>query len=349
MNWLRRRGPFAARYYPAEMAAFRRARLRLTAWYVLTLAVIVAAFSLALYAALGTQLTEHGQHGQNVGGDQQQGENQDSQIERDTADFALSRLRILLLAGNVILLLGGAGGAYLLSGKTLQPIASSLERQRRFTADASHELRTPLTVMRGAIDVVLQRERSSEEYRDVLEDLGEEVDTMTGIVERLLYLARNERQQSLAVCDVRAILEDVVRGTADLAASRGSTVSLALGEPLVTKADRIGLRQAFLNLVRNAIQHTPPGATIGVAGERTGDVIEITISDNGPGIPAAERSNIFQPFYRLQTTDRGGTGLGLALVHELVTAHRGRISVEETAGGGGATFRIRLPAIAPQR
>jgi signal transduction histidine kinase len=317
-----------------DHSAFRRARLHLTAWYVLTLAVIVIVFSLALYGALAAQLSQH----QGDGGDT----TPERQVEHDTSDFALSRLRLLLLAGNAIFLLGATGGAYLLAGKTLGPIAAALERQRRFTADASHELRTPLTVMQGTIDVALQRERSPAAYRDVLRELGEETTSMTALVEQLLRLARGRPRPAMVACDLAATLAEVVRSTQDLAADRGSAVSSAALGPLVVRGDPLALRQALLNLVLNAIQHTPPGSQIRITGQQDEHGVEVKVADNGPGVAAAEREQIFQPFHRAATAASDGAGLGLALAREAVLAHDGTITVEETPGGG-ATFRVRLP------
>lgn len=337
--WLRQT-PMLARSRRADEAAFRRVRLHLTAWYVLTLATIVIVFSVALYAALAAQLGQH----QNEGPDPVPSR----QAEQETTDFALSRLRIILLAGNLIFLGGAAGGAYLLAGKTLQPVADALERQRRFTADASHELRTPLTVMRGVLDLVLQRERSGAAYREALTQLSEEVSAMTELVEHLLRLARGSRRPPPATegCDVQAILDDVLRSSAALADSRGSTVDLASAEPLIVQADCRELRQVFLNLVSNGLQHTPAGTRVSLATARCDGCVVVTVSDSGPGIPEPERDKIFEPFYRVQTTGADGTGLGLALCRELVAANGGTITLAPSAIG--ASFEVRLPLAARQ-
>ncbi len=318
-----------------DAAVFRRARLRLTAWYALTLALIVLGFSVALYLALAAELPSHNGEGPDLQPAQQ--------AERDTADFTLRRLRLLLVAGNLILLAGGVAGAYALAGKTLQPIAAALARQRRFASDASHELRTPLTVMRGTIDVTLQRERSPAVYRETLREVGEEVDAMTMLVEQLLSLARGQRAQAMpTMCDLRLVLEQVVRETSSLAAERSSSLSLLPGPALPAVADGLALRQVFANLVRNALQHTPPGTHVSIAATPQDGGIEVLVRDDGPGIPSAERERIFTPFYRVQTTGTDGTGLGLALARELVAAHGGTIAVAESPGGG-ATFRVQLP------
>ncbi len=326
--------------HPEDAAVFRQARLRLTAWYALTLALIVLGFSVALYLALAAELPSHNGEGSDLQPAQQ--------AERDTSDFTLRRLRLLLFAGNVVLLAGGVASAYVLSGKTLRPIAAALSRQRRFAGDASHELRTPLTVMRGTIDVTLKRERTPAVYRDTLREVGDEVDVMTTLVDQLLSLARGQRTQALPTeCDLRAILEQVVREASTLATERSSSAILIPGPALPLIADGLALRQVFANLVRNALQHTPDGTHVTIAaGPRAGG-IEVLVRDDGPGIPRAERERIFAPFYRVQTTGADGTGLGLALARELVAAHGGTIAAEESPDGG-ATFRVQLPGAVAQ-
>lgn len=321
-----------------DTAVVRRARLRLAGWYTATLALIVIGFSVALYTALAAELPG--------GPDDKPDPGSAQQAERQTADLALNRLRLLLIGGNAILLIGAAAGAYALAGTTLRPIARAVARERRFAADASHELRTPLTIMRGALDVALRRERTSAEYRETLRELGEEVETLTALVEALLQLARGQAMQVVNACDLRTLLVEVVREAAPLAAARGSSLTLAPGETRCVRADATALRRALTNLVRNALQHTPHGTVITVTIRARHGAVDVLVSDNGPGIAPSERERIFQPFYRTQTTGSDGAGLGLALTRELIAAQGGAIGVEETPGGG-ATFRVRLPCHGP--
>lgn len=324
-----------------DAAVFRRARLHLTAWYALTLVVIMLVFSGIVYGIFTARLVHHHDERLERPGEQA--------AERRTASFALNELRLYLVVGNIALLLIGTGGAYLLAGRTLRPIAQAMERQRRFTSDASHEMRTPLTVMRGAIDVALQRQRSAADYRAVLQEVGEEVDGLTQLIERLLQLARGAQQRPPAVVDVRSVVEDAVRTNAPLADERGSTVVVEPGQPIAVYTDATALRQALGNLIANALQHTPTGTQVQVRCASKHDGVEIRVIDNGPGIPAQEWTNVFQPFYRLKTADADGHGLGLALARELILGAGGAIQLEETPGGG-LTAVIRLPgAISEKR
>jgi signal transduction histidine kinase len=318
---------------PWDRAVFDRARLQLTAWYALTLAVIVLAFSGVLYGVFAARL----------GGYQHERESDaERRVEHDTTSFAVGELRIYLVLGNTVLLALGVGGAYWLAGRTLTPIAQAMARQERFTADASHELRTPLTAIRSAVDVALQRARAPEAYRTVLQEVSDEAERISALIERLFWLARGGASVSFEPVDVAAILTDAIRTTAGLAAERGSTVSLEPVPSLTVTADAAGLRLALVNLVSNALQHTPSGTMVRLCAAPEDAGVAFRVCDNGPGIPETERANVFQPFYRLNSSGSEAQGLGLALTQELVASMSGRVRIDETPGGG-ATLFVWLP------
>ena len=322
-----------------DATLFRRARLQLTAWYALTLMVIVLSFSAVLYGVLAARLSGHHREAAELASERA--------VERDSANFALDELRVYLVLGNASLLVLGVAGAYLLAGRTLRPIAETMSRQKRFAADASHELRTPLTVMRGNIDVALLRKRPAAEYRAVLEEVGEEVDGMTMLIQQLLLLARGSAPPKFEPVDVQALLDEALRASATLGTERGSTVQREDGPPLVTKTDRLALKQIVANLVGNALQHTPSGTAVRLCAAAEDGGIALRVIDNGPGIPAEERVNVFHPFYRLGTTGADGHGLGLALTYELVATVGGTIAIDETPCGG-TTVRVWIPQVVPE-
>ncbi len=317
----------------ARRAVFRRARRELAAWYTLTLAVILLAFSGVLYGVFAARVSSYRHEHEPAA---------ERRVERETAAFAIGELRLYLLLGNATLLVLGAGGAYLLAGRTLQPILRAMERQDRFTSDASHELRTPLAAMRSAVDVALQRSRSPAAYREALAGVNEEVAGMTDLLEELLWIARGAPPQRPEPVELRALLADVLRRTAGPAAERGSTVQVETGGPVTAAVDPAALRRVLLNLVGNALRHTPGGTTVRLGVERDSRGVLLHVADNGPGIPEAERESVFLPFYRLSPAGEGGHGLGLALTRELVGAAGGQIRLIETPGGG-ATALVWLP------
>jgi two-component system OmpR family sensor kinase len=123
-------------------------------------------------------------------------------------------------------------------------------------------------------------------------------------------------------------------------------VTAQIEKPVTVTGDDLRLRQAVANLVRNALVHTPAGSPVEVALQAQNGQAEIDVIDHGPGVPAVQRDRIFERFHRADPTrsrDQGGSGLGLSIAAAVVTAHGGQISITDTPGGG-ATFRIELPA-----
>ena len=218
---------------------------------------------------------------------------------------------------------------------------------RRFAVDAAHELRTPLTVLKGGIEVALRADRSAPEYRDVLHSSLEEVEQLIALAENLLLLSRLRMENALprGTVELEPLLIDVVDTGARLADGRGVIVRLGPVEPLVARGDQLTLRRAIVNLVENAIKFTGAGGTVELSLERDGRHAVVAVRDTGVGMNPEDAERIFEPFVRLdgaRTTDHGGAGLGLSIVHSIVVAHDGRLSVQ-TAPGIGSTFTMRLP------
>ena len=227
-------------------------------------------------------------------------------------------------------------------------LEASFESMRRFTADASHELRTPLTILRSAMEVTLERERSSDEYRRALEGSLEEVERMTRIVEDLLLLARADagtlefRHEPVRL---DALASGVIEEMNGLAETRRVALSREFSGPLTIIGDERWLRQMLYNLLDNAIKYSPPAGRVRVALEGRDGGAEICVSDTGPGIPEASQSRLFERFYRVdeaRSREDGGAGLGLAIALWIARSHKGDIKVESRAGEG-STFRVVLP------
>jgi heavy metal sensor kinase len=218
---------------------------------------------------------------------------------------------------------------------------------RRFAVDAAHELRTPLTVLKGGIEVALRADRTPPEYREVLRSSLEEVEQLIALAENLLLLSRLRMEMVLPrhTIELEALLMDVVDTGARLANGRGVIVRLGPVEPLVVNGDHLTLRRAIVNLVENAIKYTQAGGTVELSLERDGEHAVVAVTDTGVGMNPADAERIFEPFVRLdaaRTGEAGGAGLGLSIVHSIVVAHDGQLSVQ-TAPGVGSTFAMRLP------
>jgi len=236
---------------------------------------------------------------------------------------------------------------------------ASEERMRQFVADASHELRTPLATVRGYAELYRQGAvREPEEVASAMGRIEGEARRMSGLVEDLLVLARldGRRPMQLGAVDLTVLVGDAAQDARAIDPGRRITLTGLDGElaPTVVPGDEGKLRQVLANLVGNALNHTPPGSPVEVAlGNRPAEGFAVVeVRDHGPGINPQEARRVFERFYRSDPSRSrgagGGSGLGLAIVAAIVDAHRGRVGVAKTPGGG-ATFVVHLPTANSQQ
>ena len=220
-----------------------------------------------------------------------------------------------------------------------------------FVAAVSHELRTPLTSIYGFAETLLRQDVlfGEAERRTFVQYIASESSRLSGIVDQLLNVARldaGDLHVEPEVVDVAAIVSEVVETANDGLGVDGHRFEVDLpDEPLAAAADREKLRQVFGILVENALKYSPRGGTVTVGDRRTDDAVEVRVVDEGIGIPPAERDRIFRKFYRAESTardGRSGTGLGLFIAKELVSAMGGRIWVDSEEGAG-SSFAFELP------
>ena len=253
-----------------------------------------------------------------------------------------------------------------LSGAVAALIAQTLENQRlfaqaseaqalreidrlkdEFLAAVSHELRTPLTVVSGALELLGRQAGSMTEHaRTLIAQAERHAERLTRSVGELLEIAqlqeaKVELDREFIACD--ALFAETAAAHDALASARGQRIVFEPPSAPPVYADRRRMLQVLGNLVSNAIRYSPDGGTIELSAARTGDHVELAVTDEGPGIPADERERVFDKFVRLRR-DRdvaGGTGLGLAIAKDLVGLHGGQIRVED--GPRGARFVVALP------
>jgi PAS domain S-box-containing protein len=221
-----------------------------------------------------------------------------------------------------------------------------------FVAAVSHELRTPLTSIYGFAETLLRQDIpfGDEERRTFLGYIASESERLTEIVDQLLNVARldaGDLHVELGRIDLGSVVSELVETVEESGAMNGHRFEIDLpDEPLAAEADPDKVRQVFNILVENALRYSPGGGTVTVGARRSDDRVEVRVADQGIGIPAAERERIFRKFYRAESAARdgaAGTGLGLFIAKELVTAMGGRIWVESTEGEG-SSFSFELPA-----
>jgi heavy metal sensor kinase len=229
----------------------------------------------------------------------------------------------------------------------LDRLEISMERQRQFTAAASHELRTPLAMMQGQVELALARSRDPSADHEVLEGIHVDVNRLTRISNTLLALARSDSGQmdlQIEPVQIDALIELIGEQYEPLAEESGISLGVR-ATSLVIDGDEDRLIQLLVNLVDNAIQHTPAGGTISLESKLDRDLAFITITDNGSGIDTEHLPFIFERFYRVNSKHSNGSrgaGLGLSISKMIVEAHRGEIDVTSEPDNG-TSVTVSLP------
>jgi len=243
---------------------------------------------------------------------------------------------------------GGAHGAVLVL-HDITDLRRADQIRRDFVANVSHELRTPLTAIRGYVEALLDTDASGEQGRTFLGIIARHSERMERLVKDLLRLARLDAgQETLDIisCDTRNLVQGVIGDVGPLAESRRQRIEIAV-EPdaEALHGDPAKLHDALRNLVANAITYSPEDTTILIDAARAGGSVELSVSDEGPGIPEEDLSRVFERFYRVDKSrarDPGGTGLGLAIVKHLIELHHGGVRAENRPEGG-TRVTITLP------
>jgi len=309
------------------------ARLSLTRYYILTLALIAALYSTALFYALKDSISEDFEE-----------TFQNETVRAAAQKKALDKVREEILLVDLALL-GGVGLlSYALAGRTLKPVAKALEDQKRFSSDASHELRTPLAVMKMDLEVALKsRELTVEEARAVLRSNLEEIDRMAALVEDLLLVSRGQAKKiAFEKVDLAALAGRVVERMRPLAGEKGLSLSFPPGQGTV-RGNPALLERMATNIIQNAISYTPSGgrAEVLVAAEKSG--VLFRVSDTGAGIAPENLARVSDRFHMNGKTEgTRGAGLGLSMVKEIAGLHGGTLRIESELGAGTKVF-VTIP------
>ena len=224
------------------------------------------------------------------------------------------------------------------------------ERRREFVANVSHELRTPLTNIRSYAETI--RDAGDELPRELensfLDIVINESDRMTHIVQDLLTLSRLDSERSemnMARFNFGAAIDSVLRSIELEARRHGHELTHDYHDLPMIMGDRGRIEQVMLNVLGNAVKYTPDGGHIRVTAGTVGERVWMEVADDGIGIPKADRSRIFERFYRVdkaRSRESGGTGLGLSIATEIVQRHNGTLSLVDREGPG-TTVRLELP------
>jgi len=233
----------------------------------------------------------------------------------------------------------------------LDRISRSLHQMEQFSSDVAHAFRTPLTRIRGELDLI-QRSERSDTLKAEIEMIIEEVERLSRLCKRLLFLARIDHEAgdpSLfdELVDLNEVVCEVLEQITPLAHDHGVELRGGTTTEAQVRGSRPLLVEVLLNLLHNAIRATPEGGAVSVSIEVDNGTVRLSVEDEGPGVPKEQREMIFQRFYRIPSASIGpmddGAGLGLAIVKGIARAHGGRVELVD-APGGGSIFHVVLPA-----
>jgi two-component system OmpR family sensor kinase len=237
--------------------------------------------------------------------------------------------------------------------RMLARLHASHQQQRAFLADAAHHLKTPVAILKSTLQTLLQRPREREEYVAAAQASLGDVDRLEQLLQRMLRLARLEQWAEekfpgpLPLAEVGASCQAALERVEPLARARGVALR-ARGLDYAgwnLRADPEDLELVWVNLLENAVQHTPAGGAVEIACAAAEGGVQVTVRDQGPGIPAAEAQAVFERFRRGDASPPGGFGLGLAIARAIVQAYGGAIAVQPQPAPG-ATLRVVLPLAA---
>jgi signal transduction histidine kinase len=231
--------------------------------------------------------------------------------------------------------------------QTLDHLDNMIETQKRFAADASHELRTPISVVIAQSQAALKRDRSTDEYKTVLQACLRAGDRMKVMANSLLDLTRIDSDASLLIkssCDLNNVIKDAV-ATAVSLTEKHPVHFEPLNHPVMVEMDIERIHQVLMNLIGNAIRYNPTGCEINIVLVLKEKKAIVSVKDNGVGFDANAHADIFERFYRVdksRSREQGGTGLGLSIVKSFIEAHGGEVAAAAEEGKG-ATFTFTIP------
>lgn len=239
-----------------------------------------------------------------------------------------------------------AFSAYALTRIVVEPLELVRQKQKYFAANVSHELRTPLSVLKTTAEVArMYREMlTTEQVMDLTKSITEEVDRMANIIEFFIHFAAFENNMKLEMSPVD--ITHVIKKTKNLlstqAAAQGVSIEIHASTPIKVWGNFTALEEMLVNLTKNAIANSTRGSTVILSAENFHLYSALSITDTGRGIPESDLPHIFEVFYKGANGAKGGSGLGLTIVREIVKMHDASIDVESTEGKG-SKFLVRFP------
>lgn len=329
---------FVASATSSKPSEFEKAALKLTLNYVFGIFIILLVSSSAIYFLSATSLPTNDNLSQT---------NTPIPPHKEISlyEFKEHLLNILLVVDLSILLIATVF-AYLLARRTLRPIETIYRQQERFVGDVAHELRTPLAVLKAGSESILLKERSVQEYIDFLKESEEETDCLTRLSNELLFLLKHQTSSSetFTKVDLSKIVKNQVQTFKAYAHQHSVSIDFTGEDSLFVQGREDSLIRLTKNLIKNAIDYNRQGGSVTVKIYRQQSQVLLTVSDSGIGINETEINKVFDRFYKTDTSrSLGGSGLGLSIVKDIVSAHRGQIKIDSVVDKG-TNVLVTLPS-----
>lgn len=238
----------------------------------------------------------------------------------------------------------------IVSRLALSPLRQAFQMQKRFIVGIAHELRTPLSILRMNNEIARFDLKTESNVSELLDENIADIDRINEILGNLLLFDRIASTESLRLeeVDLNALMVDIATRLRDLSVQKRVEMHVSEGNIPTILGNKIALEQVFFNILKNALSYTPAGGSVSITcPQGSPHAVSVRVSDTGVGIPEKDLPHIFEPFYRTDRTGKlAGTGMGLAVVYEIVKLHKGTIEVEST-GGKGTTFTLSFLPFQP--
>lgn len=270
-----------------------------------------------------------------------------SDVIKQVEDISITSLNLRVPEGNGTDEIGRLAKTF---NRMLERLEKSFSMQKDFIANASHELRTPLTSINGQMEVLVMKERSSEEYKTALESVLDDIKSLIDLSNRLLLIARTSAEgpvnfnKKIRIDEILwQTKEEMKRFKKNYSVNISIDKSLTDSEQMMVTGDEYLIKVAFTNIIDNACKYSPDN-TVNVILQQSGKWIETVFKDEGIGIPEDELRKIFEPFYRGSNVNSiSGSGIGLPLVNQIINNHNGIIELKSAIGKGTQVY-VKLPS-----
>lgn len=338
---------------------FRKARLKLTVWYLLIIMAISGLFSAVIYRGVAFQLEGliRLQNERMKKFQQRFNENELSlpppppnspfMMNVEDLNSQKKQLAYTLLFVNLNILAITAAAGYFLAGQTLKPIKQMIDKQNRFITDASHELRTPLAVLKAEMEgKLLEKHISDSSARKLIKSNLEDLNSLQDLADNLLKLSKTDNFSyygKMTAVSLTEVMKEVHSKMAVLADQKKIKLKLKTKEAVI-KGNKKNLIELFGILIDNAVKYSPENSEIKISVTKTVKEAEISVADQGIGIDKKDLPYIFDRFFRADKSRSlaQGYGLGLSIAKKIVLAHKGSIRVESKKNKG-SIFRVIFP------